>query len=163
MEKLFHFDSPTEPYQSDAAVIYCFDDRITLAVQKFLKRRGLTRADIIRVAGGPKALASPGDESERAFLLQQLWLSQKLHGTSRLLLFSHSDCGTYGGLAAFGGDPAAEVSHHHAELARAVSVVNLAMPDLTIECLFVDFCGVWRLEAAELLRPACRPAAAAQF
>ena len=41
MEKIFHFDSPPEPYVADAAVLCCFDQRIRLAVHKFLQRRGL--------------------------------------------------------------------------------------------------------------------------
>jgi len=30
MTKRFHFDSPTETYRADAAVVWCFDDRFTL-------------------------------------------------------------------------------------------------------------------------------------
>ncbi len=39
MQKLFHFDTEGAPYRADAAVVWCFDDRFTLAVQKVLKRR----------------------------------------------------------------------------------------------------------------------------
>ena len=124
MEKLFHFDTEIVPYRADAAVVWCFDDRITLAVQKFLKRSGLARVDSIRVAGGAKGLASTGEESQRTFLLEQLRLSRKLHGTDRVILVAHSDCGTYGGLDAFGRDLETEAEHHRAELRQAAGRVR---------------------------------------
>jgi hypothetical protein len=147
MTKRFHFDSPTETYRADAAVVWCFDDRITLAVHKFLKWSGITRADSIRVAGGPKSLAS-GGEPEKNFVLEQLRLSRKLHSTERVILFAHSDCLACGGLARFKGDAGAEREYHKAELPRAAGVVRAAIPEVVVECLFVDFEGVWDLETA---------------
>jgi hypothetical protein len=147
MTKRFHFDSPTETYRADAAVVWCFDDRITLAVHKFLKRSGITRTDSIRVAGGPKSLAS-GGEPEKNFVLEQLRLSRKLHSTERVILFAHSDCLACGGLARFKGDAGAEREYHKAELPRAAGVVRAAIPEVVVECLFVDFEGVWELETA---------------
>ena len=148
MQKLFHFDSEPGVYQSDAALVFCFDDRFTLAVRKFLKRRGLVRTDSIRIAGGPKPLASPRDEGERAFVLDQLRLSRRLHGTGRVVLIAHSDCGAYGGLAKFSGDTQAEADFHSAELSRAAAAVRSAIPDVEVECLLADFSGLWRVEAA---------------
>ncbi len=147
MTKRVLFDSPTETYRADAAVVWCFDDRITLAVHKFLKRSGITRADSIRVAGGPKSLAS-GGEPEKNFVLEQLRLSRKLHSTERVILFAHSDCLACGGLARFKGDAGAEREYHKAELPRAAGVVRAAIPEVVVECLFVDFEGVWDLETA---------------
>lgn len=146
MNKRFHFNSPAETYRADAAVVWCFDDRFTLAVHKFLKRSGVARADSIRVAGGPKALAAQGDEPEKNFLLEQLRLSRKLHATERVILFAHSDCLACGGLARFKGDVIAEGEHHRVELARAAGVVRAAMPEVAVECLFINFEGVWELE-----------------
>jgi len=147
MTKRFHFDSPTETYRADAAVVWCFDDRITLAVHKFLKRSGITRTDSIRVAGGPKSLAS-GGEPEKNFVLEQLRLSRKLHSTERVILFAHSDCLACGGLARFKGDAGAEREYHKAELPRAAGVVRAAITEVVVECLFFDFEGVWELETA---------------
>ena len=148
MEKVFHFDSEGGLYRADAAVIYCFDSRFTMAVNKFMKRRGLVQIDIIRIAGGPKALASPREEGERAFALDQLRLSRKLHATGRVILISHSDCAACGGLALFDGNSQAEAAYHRAELDRAAACVRSNIPELAVECFFLDFTGVWRVEAA---------------
>jgi hypothetical protein len=148
MTKRFHFDSPTEVYRADAAVVWCFDDRFTLAVEKFLKRTGIARADSVRVAGGAKSLASPNNESERTFVLDQLRLSRQLHATERVMLIAHRDCGTYGGLARFKGDADAETQYHAEELARAVEAIRAAFPEVTVACFFADFDGVWEIEVA---------------
>jgi hypothetical protein len=148
MTKRFHFDSPAEHYRAGAAVVWCFDDRFTLAVEKFLKRSAIGRVDSIRVAGGVKPLASPGDESERNFVLEQLRLSRKLHSTERVILISHADCGAYGGLARFAGDAPTEREHHLDELSRARQSVQSALPEVAVDCLFVDFDGVWEAETA---------------
>ena len=146
MEKTFYFDSAPQPYRAETAIVWCFDDRITLAVQKFLKRRNFLHVDSIRVAGGPKALASPGNEAEHQFLLDQIRLSRKLHGIERVILVLHSDCGAYGGIESFAGDVGAEREHHCAELARAAASLRAAVPDLEVEGFFVDFSGVSRVE-----------------
>jgi carbonic anhydrase len=150
MEKVFHFhfDSVIGPYRSDAVAVYCFDDRFTLVVQKFLKRLRLERVDTIRVAGGARALASPDGASEKNFLLEQLRLSRKLHDTGRVILIAHSDCGACGGLARFNHDAIAEAEHHRSELARAAASVRSAIPEVEVECFFADFFGVWRAETA---------------
>jgi len=148
MRKRFHFDSPAEVYRADAAVLWCFDDRITLVVQKFLKRIGVRQVDTIRIAGGAMALASPKDDSQQGFVIDQLRASRRLHQTERVILFAHRDCGAYGGSARFQGDPEAEVSFHRAELARAADIVRAALPDVTVEHYFADFDGVWELETA---------------
>ena len=101
MKKVFHFDAPREKYHCDAAVLWCFDNRFDLGFRKFLKRIGVMNFDPIKVAGGAKSLASPEHESDRQFLLDQICKSIKLHGTSRVILMLHSDCGAYGGLAGF--------------------------------------------------------------
>jgi len=70
MRKVFHFDSPSGPYVADAAVLCCFDHRISTAVRKFLKKQGAEHADMITVAGGAKTLASPRNDFEQDFLLE---------------------------------------------------------------------------------------------
>src|SRR5579862_6556205 len=112
MQKTFHFESAADPYIADAAVLCCFDQRIRLTVNKFLQRQGILKPDMIVVAGGAKTLASPRNDFERDFILEQIRMSIRLHQSKRVLVMSHSDCATYGGLAHFKGDRAAEAAHH---------------------------------------------------
>ena len=142
MKKIYHFDSPPEAYTADAAVLCCFDQRIRLAVNKFLQRRGILRPDMIVVAGGAKTLASPRNDFERDFILEQVRMSIRLHQTRQMFLMSHSDCATYGGLAAFGGDRGKEATHHQHELRRAADLVKISFPELDVKCFFVNFDGV---------------------
>src|SRR5438552_607009 len=112
MRKIFHFDSPREKYRCDASVVSCFDNRFDAVSRKLLKRIGVVQPDAIRIAGGAKALASPEEEFDRAFVLEQIRKSIRLHETERAILMLHSDCGAYGGLAArFRRDPEAEAAH----------------------------------------------------
>ena len=142
MKKIFHFDSPPEAYVADAAVLCCFDQRIRTAVRKFLDRQGILRPDMIVIAGGAKTLASPRNDFERDFILEQVRLSIRLHQAKRMFLMSHSDCATYGGLAAFGNDREVEAKHHREELRRAADLLRADFPELKVECYFVNFEGV---------------------
>src|ERR1022692_4236697 len=142
MDRVFHFDSPPQPYVADAAVLCCFDQRIRLVTHKFLKGQEVLRPDMIVVAGGAKTLASPRNDFERDFILEQVRMSIRLHQTKQVFLMSHSDCATYGGLAAFGGDERREADHHELELQRAAKIVREEFPDLIVKCFFVTFDGV---------------------
>jgi carbonic anhydrase len=152
VRKVFHFNAPRERYQCDAAIIWCFDNRFDLGFRKFLKRIGVANSDPIKIAGGAKSLASPDRESDREFVLEQIRKSIRLHGTRRVILMLHSDCGAYGGLAdGFGGDARAEAEHHQEELRRAAAILRNAIPGVEVDEYFVDFEGVWstELELAE--------------
>jgi len=147
VKKVFYFDAPREKYQCDAAILWCFDNRFDLGFRKFLKRIGVINFDPIKVAGGAKSLASPERETDREFLLEQIRKSIRLHGTKRLILMVHSDCGAYGGLATgFRGDAQAEAVHHEIELQGAAAKLLEAFPGLEVQGYFVDFEGVWEVE-----------------
>src|SRR5712692_8625165 len=152
MKKIFHFDSPADAYVADAAVLCCFDHRINRAVRKFLKKQGIERADMIVVAGGAKTLASPRNDFEQDFILEQVRMSIRLHQTKRVLVMSHSDCATYGGLAHFKGDRAAEAEHHRDELHRAAELLAVNFPGISIEPYFVKFDGVWEVQPGARVR-----------
>ncbi len=146
MRKVFHFDSPAEPYVADATVLWCFDDRFSLVCRKFLRRIGAPRADVISVAGGAKALASPPQDHERDFVLGQVELSLRLHHARRIILTLHSDCGAYGGIAAFGNKLDLEAAHHWDELALAAAVCRERFPGVVVDCYLADFSGIWSRE-----------------
>ena len=144
MEKVFHFESPREKYQCDAAIVWCFDNRFELAFRKFLKREGVVYSDPIKIAGGAKSLASPDNEAELKYIIEQIRKSIRLHQTKRIILMVHSDCGAYGGLERFKNDTAVEAEHHRQELHRAAANLRHAIPGLEIEGYFVDFDGVYK-------------------
>src|ERR1022692_1230042 len=154
MDRVFHFDSPPQPYVADAAVLCCFDQRIRLVTHKFLKGQEVLRPDMIVVAGGAKTLASPRNDFERDFILEQVRMSIRLHQTKRVLVMSHSDCATYGGLAHFNGDRAAEAEHHRSELLRAGELLTANFPDISVEPYFVKFDGIWEVKGADHLKAA---------
>ncbi len=147
MKKVFHFDAPREKYQCDAAVVWCFDSRFQLGLAKYLKRLKILNSDQIKIAGGAKCLASPEQQTDREFVLEQIRKSIHLHGTRLVVLMLHSDCGAYGGLAhGFGGDARAESLHHERELRRAAECLRAAIPGIAVQAFFVDFEGVWEVE-----------------
>jgi carbonic anhydrase len=150
MRKVFHFDSPSGNYVADAAVLCCFDHRIGTAVRKFLKKQAIERADMIVVAGGAKTLASPRNDFEQYFILEQVRMSIRLHQTKRVMVMSHTDCATYGGLAHFKGDEAAEADHHRSELLRARELLTSNFPDISVEPYFVNFEGIWEVSGTDL-------------
>jgi len=148
MRKIFHFDSPSEHYLADAAVLYCFDHRINIAVRKFLKKRKIEHFDMIVVAGGGKTLASPRNDAERDFILEQVGTSIRLHQAKRVLVMNHSDCGAYGGLANFKEDRTAEADFHRSELLRAQELLTSRFPGIMVEPYFVTFDGIWEVRNA---------------
>lgn len=148
MRRVLNFASSTDHYVADAAVVWCYDYRFDTAFRKLLKRIGIFASDSVRLAGGAKHLASPQQESDRLFVLDQIRKSIKLHGTTTAVLMVHSDCGAYGGLAAFGGDKKKEAQNHNSELQKAMAWLKEQIPELAVKAYFVDFDGVWEIEEA---------------
>jgi carbonic anhydrase len=147
MKKVFHFEAPRDKYHCDAAIVWCFDDRFDLGFRKYLKRIGVLHPDAIKIAGGAKSLASPDLEADREFVIEQIRKSMRLHGTKRVILMLHSDCGAYGGLArGFRGDARAEAEHHQRELQCATTNLLTAIPGTQVDAYFVDFEGIWQME-----------------
>ncbi len=134
MRKVLHFDSPRDRYKCEAAVVWCFDNRFELVLRKLLKRLEIGYFDPIRIAGGTKYLAlpdgsaTPETERDRQFVLEQIRISIRLHETKTVILMLHSDCGAYGGLAAFANDAAQETQHHSQELQRAAAYLLSQIP-----------------------------------
>ena len=108
-------------YRADACVVWCFDDRFSELLQKLIAAKGWKRADIIKVAGGAKGLASPASEAEREYLLDQIAKSVKLHQPPTIALMVHADCGAYG--KKFSNDEE-EFNFHKNELGQAGAAVG---------------------------------------
>jgi carbonic anhydrase len=149
MKKVFHFDSQIEKYHADACVVSCFDARFELVTRKFIKKRGILMVDPLKIAGGAKVFASPGEDSARRFALNQVQTSMRLHGTNRVLLMVHTDCSAYGGLAAFDRDEEREAIHHQSELRHAGDYLKENIPSIEINCFYLGFTGVWVVEGID--------------
>jgi hypothetical protein len=142
IKTLFDFHSNSQPYAADAVVVCCFDARIRPAMTECLRRYSIVQADLVIIAGGALALSSPRTDFDRVFVLEQVHLAIRLHGAARVILMSHSDCATYGGLAAFNGDSKRELEHHGRELCRASTVIRKTLPGVLIKGVFFGFDSV---------------------
>jgi carbonic anhydrase len=149
MRKLFDFQSDAQRYTADAVVVCCFDARMRLTVHEFLRRYGIVNPDLVVIAGGGLTLSSPRTDFDRPFVMEQVRLAIRLHQATRIILMTHSDCATYGGLAAFNGDRAREAEHHRRELCRASAVIKTAFPEPTVERVFLTFDDVLSIDEQE--------------
>ena len=130
-------------------MLCCFDARIRGVTEDLLRRQLIDRPDMVIVAGGALRLASPRNSFDRDFILQQIGLGIQLHQAKRLLLMSHSDCATYGGLASFNHNADKERAHHRQQLCSASAIAQAAFPALAIDRLFITFDGVYSVEEPE--------------
>ena len=103
---------------------------------------GFGDIDPASVAGGAKILSHPEKRGDRNFILRELKKSIKLHGTKKVMLFTHQDCGAYGGLTKFGGDEEKEFIFHVNEHRKAYAVIKKYFPKLKIDTYFIDTEGI---------------------
>lgn len=105
------------------AILHCIDFRLGPSVKKWLEEQGLLgNCDIISVAGATKAMDVP---------MAQLELSHKLHRTSKIILMNHTDCGAYGGRAAFDSDET-ETETHFKAMTKAKEALNAKLPGVEV-------------------------------
>ena len=145
MDYIFRHSSNLDHYTAEAFVVRCFDDRFWKTFKNFLKEQRYKRIDPESVAGGAKVLASPEKESDRDFMLREIEKSIRLHHTKRVVLFTHADCGAYGGLARFGGNAEEQFAFHQTELAKAKAAVREKFTDIEIEMYFIDAEGIIKI------------------
>jgi carbonic anhydrase len=114
------------------ALVRCIDFRLEPAIQKYLNDNNLAGdTDIIAFAGAVK------DINDGLAVAGQLELSHQLHATKTIILMNHTDCGGYGGRAAFEGREA-EWEHHVAELNKAKEAMSAMLPDVEIKLAIAD-------------------------
>lgn len=142
MEYEFKFETNHNHYGADAFAVRCFDNRFWKTFKRFIKHMNLDHIDTESVAGGAKILATPEKEGDRDFMLRELEKSIKLHHTTQVFLFTHKDCGAYGGSAKFSGNAEEELEFHKNELTKARETVEKRFPELSVETYFIDFQGV---------------------
>ena len=95
---LMPFESPREKYRADATVVWCFDDRFSLALQVLAGKIGWKNFDLIKVAGGARDLGSfaEQDPASSNYLLGQIGKSVKVNHSPEIFLMAHYNCVSYG-------------------------------------------------------------------
>lgn len=78
-------------------------------------------------------------------MLREIEKSIKLHGTARVLLFTHHDCSAYGGFSRFSSNPQAELDFHTEEHKKARDVIQARFPELAVESYFLDANGIVKI------------------
>lgn len=145
MKRIFFKKANSKHYKADAFIIRCFDDRFRKLFDAFIKKLGIRNADFESVAGGAKIFSLPEKEGDRDFMLRELKKSIRLHHTRKILFFTHTDCGAYGGMIKFNHDKDKEILFHINEHSIAVKIIRKYFPEIDIESYFMDFNGVLKI------------------
>jgi carbonic anhydrase len=126
-------DVPQRPNPScSTLLIRCIDFRLDSAISDFLHANSLDDdADILSVAGSIQTLAS-NEEPGRRFMEEQVDVSKRMHGIRRVILINHTDCGAYGGRAAFESDEE-ETRRHTADMSAVEIWLKETYPGLIVE------------------------------
>lgn len=144
MEKNYVFYHTTDlaHYIAEAFTVRCVDDRFWKTFKYFLRAENIKRIDPKSPAGGAKIFSSPEKESDRDFMMREIETSVRLHGVKRVMLFTHHDCGAYGGFKRFNENPEEEYQFHAAEHRKAREVIRDRFPDLSVDTYFIDERGI---------------------
>ncbi|MFZ6036290.1 MAG: carbonic anhydrase [Patescibacteria group bacterium] len=120
----------SKPHACRALVIHCMDYRLTESIHDFLGSLDLRdQYDEVSLAGAAKGIAD-GDSEITDVILKQIKTAHDLHGIQDVFLMHHTDCGAYGGRAAF-TSANEERERHLADMHRAADVLREQYPDLT--------------------------------
>lgn len=121
-----------------ALIIHCMDFRLMEPIFSYLKKRGLVgMCDEVSLAGAIKSIADDPNGPVSQTLLKQIELSKALHHIDTVILMNHTDCGAYGGHAAFAS--LTEEREKHTQDMRAVrNHITSRFPELTVETVLAD-------------------------
>lgn len=140
MERAISEKTDARHYKADACMVWCFDDRFSDLLQKFIAARAFKHVDLIKVAGGAKGLANPPGDKEREYLLDQISKSVKLHQPPIIALMVHADCGACGSRFESGE---AEQVFYAGELEKAETAVRPKIStEVKVEKYFANFSGL---------------------
>src|SRR3989338_8086308 len=113
-------------------ILHCIDFRLGVTIKDYLDKQNLIGdIDIVSIAGGVKDLD---------YAMKQIEISERLHGISEIILMNHTDCGAYGGRAAFGSDEE-EMEKHKVKLMAAKKKINECYPNITVKCVIAKILG----------------------
>ncbi|MBI4359577.1 MAG: hypothetical protein HY564_00595 [Candidatus Jacksonbacteria bacterium] len=120
-------------HPASAIIFTCIDWRLHPRVEEFLRDK-YGSFDLCATAGSVKGFTDP---KIRAYFLEQIMISKQLHNIKKAVLTIHSDCGAYGGSAAF-ANAREEIVRHTSALLEIKSIVKERFPRLKIELYFID-------------------------
>ncbi len=147
-KSVLSFESRRDHYKAEATVIWCNDDRFTLALQVLAEKMGWQKYDLIKVDGGVKDLAADDFTSATEYLLDQIGKSLKQHQSPTIFLMTHYHCGTY-------GRPMMESNHEEdlfltSELQKGKARVEHYLTEIgssaTVRLLLADFKEISEIE-----------------
>lgn len=128
-------------HHCDALVIHCIDFRFHEAIKNFLQNElGIKSYDLLTIPGAAKHLTAIGSAARRDGLLEDIGISLRLHEPKEIILINHSDCGAYGGRAAFVDEAAEEVTHR-AALKGAATLLKNEFTSTSIKTYFASIRG----------------------
>jgi carbonic anhydrase len=137
---ILNYKSNHHHYKADACIVWCFDDRFSGLLNKFVKIKKFRRYDLIKIAGGATTLGDNASKEDKEFIIKQIKASIRLHAPLLVILMTHSDCGACGGLEAFDNNPKLEFAKHRKFLKQAKSVLRRHLPrSIRVEAVFADF------------------------
>lgn len=141
-EYVFLKESSLEHYKAESFVVACVDDRFSETREDFIESLGFKHVDPKSPAGGAKVFSSPFEESDKEHYLRELAVSIKLHHVKKVMLFTHHDCGAYGGFSKFNNNPNTEFEFHSQEHKKASEAIHERFPELEVETYFIDDRGI---------------------
>lgn len=148
LETVLALKSSEEHYTAWACIFCCFEDRIWKLRNEFFRwlgrELGAEHFDPITIAGGPMALAED-EPLRKSFALNEIRISRKAHGTDRVILVFHIDCGAYKEMGKSFDSPEEEYRHHEEASLRAEATVKERFPDMEVERYIADFRGIHRV------------------
>ncbi len=142
---LYLQESRPTHHGSQAVIVRCFDDRFWQTSKGFLHFYGIQRFEGITVAGGAKAFSSAEPTQEFGFMLAELKNVINTSRATRCLLFTHHDCGAYGGFSRWNEDREKELAFHRGEHERILANLRQEFPSLKTEIFFIDLSGVMKI------------------
>jgi hypothetical protein len=115
------------PLHCDALIVNCIDFRLVRYIRNFTDTQLAGKTfDEVGFVGATKDWDT---------IMEEIAISERLHGPKQLVLINHEDCGAYGAE----GTPA----RHAADLRRARVAVLARYPDLRVDLYYLHLDGTF--------------------
>lgn len=132
---------PAKPLAT-TLVLTCIDYRFLPTERIFLEHIA-GQHDWVALAGSALAFAGFPHRAETKTLWDQLSLAHRLHGTQRVVIIDHQDCGAYALKlgSSLSHEPERELIIHRHYLHAAASAIRHRYPNLEVETYFATLGG----------------------